>query len=62
MPEPLRTAYSLPEIADKLKHWMCDQWGANPKDLKPHHRAKWHEQEGMIYAFLREHFPTDNQD
>ncbi len=59
--EPPRTAYSLKEISEKLNQWMIDQWGDLPKDLDPHRRDQFYRDNGLIYHFLTDHFPTEKQ-
>lgn len=55
--QPLRRTVSRQELSEELIAWMVELWGANPKDLPPSQRAKWHEQEGLIHHFIRDRFP-----
>ena len=55
----LRTSYSRQELADKLKDWLIELWGDNPKNLDPEQRDQWHRDNGMIYHFICDHFPTE---
>jgi len=57
--EPLRVSYSRQELAEKMKDWMIETWG-RPKDLKPDARDRWMERNGMLYAFICDHFPVEN--
>ncbi|CAB4158632.1 hypothetical protein UFOVP736_65 [uncultured Caudovirales phage] len=58
--QPLRVSYSRAELADKLKDWMIDLWGNSPKNLPPEDRDQWHRDNGLIYHFICDHFPTEN--
>ena len=57
---PLRVAYSRAELADKLKDWMIELWGDSPKNFEPEQRDQWHRDNGMIYHFICDHFPAEN--
>lgn len=57
--EPLRVSYSREELAEKMKDWMIETWG-NPKDLKQDAQDRWMERNGMLYAFICDHFPVAN--
>jgi hypothetical protein len=68
--EPLRTAYSLKEISEKLNQWMIDLWteslddprgGEIPKSLTQYERDQFYRDNGLIYHFLADHFPTEKQ-
>jgi len=69
MSEPLRTAYSLKEIAEKLNQWMIDQWsqssddpcGQIPTSLSQYERDQFYRDNGLIYHFLADHFPTKKE-
>jgi hypothetical protein len=70
MNEPLRTAYSLKEISEKLNQWMIDLWaessddpygGEIPKSLTPEERDQFYRDNGLIYHFLSDHFPTKKE-
>ena len=53
----LRTSYSRQELADK--DWLIELWGDSPKNLDPEQRDQWHRDNGMIYHFICDHFPTE---
>lgn len=53
----LRTAYSREELADALRAWMLDIWG-NPRELDEEAKDKWYTYNGLIYAFIHDHFPV----
>ena len=69
MSEPLRTAYSLQEISEKLNEWMIDLWaeslddpcGQIPKSLTPEERDQFYRDNGLIKDFLADHFPTEKE-
>lgn len=57
--EPLRTAYSRDELADRLDEWMVNMWGNTPNNLDPDERNQWHRDNGLLYHFIRDHFPKN---
>ena len=52
-----RVSYSRAEIVEKMKQWMIEQWGEEPKNLEPDQRDQWHRDNGLIYHFICDHFP-----
>jgi hypothetical protein len=56
---PLRQAYSREELAAKMAGWMVEMWG-HPMELTEASRDRWMERNGMLYAFICDHFPAEN--
>ena len=57
--EPLRRAYSREELASAMAEWMVEMWG-HPMELTEESRDRWMERNGMLYAFICDHFPAAN--
>jgi hypothetical protein len=49
-------AYSREELAGKMTKWMIAMWG-HPMELTEESRDRWMERNGMLYAFICDHFP-----
>jgi hypothetical protein len=58
---PLRQAYSRQELAAKMAGWMVETWG-HPMELTEPSRDRWMERNGMLYAFICDHFPAENRE
>ena len=61
MSKPLRTAYSRKELSEALNKWMIDRWGESPANLSPCHRDRYYRDNGLIYHFIADHFPTEKE-
>lgn len=57
--EPIRLAYSREELAAKMAGWLVDTYG-HPMELTEVSRDRWMERNGMLYAFICDHFPAEN--
>jgi hypothetical protein len=53
----LYSRYSREEITTRMQAWMIETWG-RPMDLDPEERDRWMARNGMLYAFLCDHFDT----
>ena len=62
MNRPLRTAYSRKELSEALNEWMVKQWGNSPKNLPPCLQDKFYRDNGLIYHFIADHFPTEKKE
>ena len=60
---PLRVRYSLAEMEMLLKAWMVNEFG-HPRDYitDPDQKDKWYRDYGLIYHFIRDHFPAENKE
>lgn len=56
--DPMRQAYSREELASKMSEWMVTTWG-HPMETDDEGRGRWMERNGMLYAFICDHFPTE---
>jgi len=57
--EPLRVSYSREELAAKMSGWMVETWG-HPMEMNEEARDRWMGRNGMLYAFICDHFPVEN--
>lgn len=57
--EPARCSYSLEEMKDFLSKWMIQEFG-HPRDYiqDPEQKDKWYRDYGLIFHFLRDHYPS----
>lgn len=55
--EPLRRAYSRPEIVEAMNQWMLETHG-HPMQLEEETRDRWYRDNGMLHAFLCARFPA----
>ena len=60
---PLRVRYALAEMEMLLKAWMVNEFG-HPRDYitDPDQKDKWYRDYGLLYHFIRDHFPAENSD
>ena len=52
-------AYSRDELTAKMTRWMVETYG-HPMKLTKASRCRWMKRNGMLYAFICDHFPAEN--
>ena len=60
---PSRAAYSREEMEAKLREWMVKEFG-HPRDhiSDPDQRNAWYRDNGLLYSFICDHFPSENSE